>query len=192
MGAKVNARRLLAGASLLLPLLSACGYSSYAIQWDSRSQILRSDASQVQVRAAQSRVFDTTNELAMIEAVIATFQDLGFHVAVLDETLGIVSGKKFIAHDEEESTDVSYLQYDTEALTAFTRSYRTWGPFHHRRDLVRLTVTVRRRNEGQLIVRASAQFHIRPVERPEPYQDFFRGLERALFTQRSAARDTGT
>jgi len=162
-----------------------CGHTSYPIQWDSRDQILLSEESQVRVRASQSRTYDTTDRLAMLQAVIATFQDLGFHVEVLDETLGIVSGKKFIEHDGDQSRDISYLQYDTESLIGFTRSYRTWGPFNHRRDLIRLTVTIRKRNETQLIVRASAQFHLRPVENPEPYQDFYRTLEQARFRERA-------
>jgi len=58
------------------------------------------------------------------------------------------------------------------------------GPFWHRSDLVRLTVTVRARNEKQLVVCAAAQFYLRPIETPEPYQNFFRTLEQALFVGR--------
>ncbi len=50
--------------------------------------------------------------------------------------------------------------------------------------MVRLTVTVRDRNEQQLIVRAAAQFFLRPVERPEPYQRFYAALEKALLLER--------
>jgi hypothetical protein len=49
-----------------------------------------------------------------------------------------------------------------------------------------MTVTVRKRNEAQLIVRASAQFYLRALEDPQPYQKFFRTLEQALFLQASA------
>jgi hypothetical protein len=69
-------------------------------QWESRDQIWLAEASQVKVRAAQSRVFDTADRLKTIQGVVATCQDLGFAVEVLDETLGIVSGKKF---DDYES-----------------------------------------------------------------------------------------
>lgn len=65
----------------------------------------------------------------------------------------------------------------------FTRHYLGWGPFHHRSDLVRLTVTVRKRNDTQVVVRASAQFYLRAVEEPELYQQFFRALEQSLFLQ---------
>jgi hypothetical protein len=46
---------------------------------------------------------------------------------------------------------------------------------------LRLTVTVRPRGETQLLVRASAQYNITPVEDPEPYQQFFTALEKSVF-----------
>ena len=163
----------------------ACSPYQYGHQilWDARSQIWLSEASQVKVRAAQSRVFDTRDRLAMLQSVVTVFQDLGFQVEVLDETLGIVSGKKFVELEERRSADPSYYLYDEENLVAFTRAYRQWGAFWHRSDLVRLTVTVRERNEQQLVVRASAQLFLRPVEEPEPYPQFFAALDRARFAE---------
>jgi hypothetical protein len=46
---------------------------------------------------------------------------------------------------------------------------------------LRMTVTVRPRGDGQLIVRANAQYNITPVEDPEPYQQFFTALEKSVF-----------
>ena len=117
-----------------------------------------------------------------IEAVVDTLQDLDFQIEVLDEDLGVVSGKRF--EDRERSKhhyDPLYHIYDDESLLVFTRTYRTWGPFWHRSDLVRMTVTVRRRNERQLLVRASAQWYLQPVEIREPYQQLFAGIEKSLF-----------
>lgn len=47
--------------------------------------------------------------------------------------------------------------------------------------MLKMTVTVRPRGENQLLVRANAQYGIRAVELPEPYQDFFAALEKAIF-----------
>jgi len=179
-------------ASAFTAALAATACTPYEIrheiQWDSRDQIWLSEASQVKVRAAQSRVFDTADRRAMIEAVVVTFQDLGFQVEVLDEELGIVSGKKFVGLEKPSiGFDPTYFLYDNESLVVFTRSYRRWGPFWHRSDLVRLTVTVRERSQKQLIVRASAQFYLRPIEDPEPYQEFFRTLEQARFVDQQLA-----
>lgn len=46
---------------------------------------------------------------------------------------------------------------------------------------VRMTVTVRPRNENQLVVRANAQYNIQAIEDPLPYQSFFAALDRAMF-----------
>jgi len=153
-------------------------------QWDSREQIWLSEESQVKLRAAQSRVFETADRRRTLESIVAAMQDLGFMIQVLDEELGIVSGKRFEPLERPSiGTDRYYHLYDDQSLLIFTKSYHTWGPFWHRSDLVRLTVTVRKRNETQLVVRASAQYYLRAVEDPAPYQKFFRTLEQALFLQ---------
>ena len=170
---------------LVLPL-AAClqPYESrHEGQWDATDQVLMSEASQVKLRAAQSRVFDTTDRTRILTAVVATIQDLGFMVDVLDEELGIVSGTRFDASEGEPWFDASYHLYDAQSLLLFSRTYRSWGPFYHRTDLVRVTITVRKRNDVQSVVRASAQFYLRAVEDAEPYQQFFRALEQALFLQ---------
>lgn len=170
-------------------LTSACTsfLGRHEVQWNSLDQIWQAEASQVKVRSAQSRVFDTNDRQGTLEAVVATFQDLGFQVEVLDETLGIVSGRKFSGLEKPTmGFDPTYFLYDEESLVVFTKTYRSWGPFWHRSDLVRLTVTVRARNEKQLIVRAAAQFYLQPIETPEPYQQLFRALEQAMFSERHA------
>lgn len=46
---------------------------------------------------------------------------------------------------------------------------------------IRITVAVRPRGDSQLWVRASAYIDLHPIEDPEPYQDFFNALEKAVF-----------
>ncbi|MDD3127413.1 MAG: hypothetical protein PHT27_07355 [Candidatus Izemoplasmatales bacterium] len=46
---------------------------------------------------------------------------------------------------------------------------------------LRMTVTVRPRGETQLLVRANVQYNVQPVTDPEPYQQFFASLEKAMF-----------
>ena len=157
-------------------------------QWQSRDQIWLSESSQVKVRAAQSRIFETTDRTKMLQAIVSTFQDIGFAVEVLDEELGIVSGKKFEDYEAPQLGDPSYYAYRDDNLLILAKQYRSWGPFYHRSDLVRLTVTVRPRGETQLVVRASAQYYLRAIEDPEPYQKFFRTLEQALFLQANAVQ----
>ncbi|EKV30502.1 hypothetical protein C882_4461 [Caenispirillum salinarum AK4] len=46
---------------------------------------------------------------------------------------------------------------------------------------MRMSVTVRPRSESQMLVRANAQYNIYAVEEPQPYQQFFAALEKAMF-----------
>jgi len=49
------------------------------------------------------------------------------------------------------------------------------------RYTLRMTVTVRPRGETHLLVRANAQYQVTPVVDPEPYQNFFFALQKAMF-----------
>jgi hypothetical protein len=46
---------------------------------------------------------------------------------------------------------------------------------------LRMTVSIRPRGESQMLVRASAQYNLTPVEDPLPYQQFFAALEKSMF-----------
>ena len=49
------------------------------------------------------------------------------------------------------------------------------------RYMLRMTVSVRPRGQTQLLVRANANFGLKPVTDPEPYQKFFTSLGKAMF-----------
>jgi len=49
------------------------------------------------------------------------------------------------------------------------------------RYALRMTVSVRPRETTQMLVRANAQYNLRAVEDPEPYQQFFDALGKSLF-----------
>jgi hypothetical protein len=48
-------------------------------------------------------------------------------------------------------------------------------------QILKMTVVVRAKNDKQLLVRTNAQFGIKSVDVPEPYQDFFDALSKAVF-----------
>ena len=119
MCARAQSRLLsrIAALGLLVIGLSGCfGYGArHVIQGDSSAQIWLSEKSQVKLRNAQSRVFDETEKVQMLEAVVSTFQDLGFQIEVLDETLGIVTGKKFLDAERPGTSGLAtYLVYDDD------------------------------------------------------------------------------
>jgi hypothetical protein len=49
------------------------------------------------------------------------------------------------------------------------------------RYALRITVSIRPRGETQTLVRANCQYEDKPVIDPEPYQQFFTSLEKAMF-----------
>jgi len=152
-----------------------------AIQWNSQSQILMSEDSQVKLRSIQTQVFDTTDRAKIMRAIVATMQDLFFDIDVLDEDLGVVSGKKLYNDDNTWTKHPTYYLYQTDELIIFNTNFRTWGPFNYRNDLARLTVTIRPKEKTRSLVRASLQYNIRAVEDPEVYQKFFKSLNQSLF-----------
>jgi hypothetical protein len=87
MTTPISALRLCVLAVLSGMLLAGC-------QTDSKQQILAVDKSQVELRAIQTRAFDTVDWNRTVRTVIATLQDLGFVVDKADEQLGTVTATK--------------------------------------------------------------------------------------------------
>ncbi len=48
-------------------------------------------------------------------------------------------------------------------------------------QVLKMTVIVRDKDKGQLLVRANAQYGIKAISSPEPYQDFFDALSKSVF-----------
>jgi hypothetical protein len=51
---------------------------------------------------------------------------------------------------------------------------------------LKMTVSIRSRGETQMLVRANAQYNVTPVTDPEPYQQFFSALSKAIFLEANA------
>jgi outer membrane lipopolysaccharide assembly protein LptE/RlpB len=51
------------------------------------------------------------------------------------------------------------------------------------RDKAQITVSIHPRGATQLVVRANARFNGNPITEPEPYQQFFTALGRAMFLE---------
>ena len=162
-------------------LLQACVTRwSADLQWDSANQILRSEDSQVELRSIQTQVFDTTDKMTLLRETAGIMQDLSFEIDVLDQELGVVSGKKWITQMNTNVDDPTYYNYEIDQLMLFHTSFRSWQPFNYRKDLTRMTVTVRPKETTRSQVRASIQYNIKPIEDPEVYQAFFKTLEQSL------------
>jgi hypothetical protein len=111
----------------LIPLFIAV-LALTGCQTDSRQQVLLTTKSQVELRAVQTRSFDTTDRNMTIRNVIATLQDLGFVIDKADENLGAVSGTKLagyamrmtvtvVPRGEKQTAVRASAQYNLNAVT---------------------------------------------------------------------------
>jgi hypothetical protein len=60
-----------------------------------QNQHVMESGSAVELRSFQTRAFDTTDKKKMLNAIIATLQDLDFIIDKADEDLGLVTGTKY-------------------------------------------------------------------------------------------------
>ena len=109
--------------------------------------------------------------------------------------------REVLAMDQSQVEQRAYQTraFDTtdkeQTLRAVIATLQDFGFIIDRADLVlgtvsatkldgyrlRMTVTVRPRGATQLLVRANAQYQIKAVSDPKPYQNFFVALERSMF-----------
>jgi len=115
--------------------------------------LMTQDHSAVALRSIQSRVFDTDDRAATIQAVIAAMQDLGFVIDKADEATGIVSGTRLDGHVLRLSANVR--------------------PRGDSQMVVRLSAQFRQQAGPRLVQRT--------VDEAEPYRRFFVALEQAMF-----------
>lgn len=132
-------------ALALLGALAGCAGAS------SQREVLGGGESQLKLRSAQTRAFETADRDKVLRGIVATLQDLGFMITGADAALGTVTGRKFTSNGAGKSYDL------------------------------RMTVSVRPRDSRRMLVRANAEFNNQAVEDPKAYQDFFAALAKSLF-----------
>lgn len=101
----------------------------------------------LELRAMQSRAYDTTDTNKAVRTAMATLQDLGFVIDNANAELGSVTATKLAGAS------------------------------------TKMTVTVRRRGDTQILVRANAQYNVIPVESATFYQQFFAAYSKAMFLE---------
>ncbi len=114
---------------------------------------------------------------------------------------GTASQKEVLATDKSQVEQRAFQTraFDTsdkeQTLRAVIQTLQDFGFIIDRADAVlgavsatkldgyslRMTVTVRPRGATQVLVRANAQYQIKAVTDPKPYQNFFTALERSMF-----------
>lgn len=117
---------------------------------------VQTEESQLQIRAAQTRHYDTLDYNHTMGAVIATLLDLGFTIEHADTDIGTVTGARIWG--ESMRMTVSVLQNDNERITVRAAA----------RDIVAF---------NQYGVAARRQLRVTA----QTYQDFFSALDKSMF-----------
>ena len=88
--------------------------------------IFEDDATQLQIRSVQSRVFDTADRIGLMRAVIATLQDLDFVIDDADSELGVITATRMSGY--LLSATVLVTEKDSERLQVRARMQTGWTP----------------------------------------------------------------
>lgn len=125
---------------------------------------------------------------AVLAAALALSACVAGHEAVMSAGTGAVELRSFQsrAFDTNDTVktlrtviatlqDLSFVVDKADATLGTVSATKLQG------YQLRITVTVRPRGQSQVLVRANAQYMDKAVEDPEPYQQFFASLEKAMF-----------
>lgn len=106
-------------------LIACCaGLFLSGCQSNVSNQVLSSEQSQVQLRSFQTRAYDTADKTKTMRSVISTLQDLGFVLEKADKSLGTVTARKFVHHEEFRMTVTVRPKGETQMLVRANAQYR--------------------------------------------------------------------
>lgn len=142
---------------------------------------VRIEKDPVGLRASQTRRFETTDELRLLQAGAGVLQDLGFNIDTSETTLGLVSASK--TRDASDSTQrvgaivlgaIAGVDMSVDRIQHITASYVT-RPSLKGNILVRVMFQRIVYNDRNEVSRAEA------LDDPELYSQFFTKLQKAVF-----------
>ena len=179
----MNRRRDILVASAGLLALPACIPNKEEIQ----AGHFTPGAAATELRALQSRRFDTRDESIILQAVAGVFQDLGFQIDESRPQVGLIAGSKDRSAVEAAQVAVQVLLV---FLAAASRSQHR--VVMDRDQRIRIAVVVRPvPNQPSLVARATMQrvvlntdnqmTRIETMDDPQLYQEFFNMLAQSVF-----------
>jgi hypothetical protein len=110
----------------------------------------------------QQRLLDSDQNQLMLRSI----QSRIFDTAEKEKTLRTV-----IATLQDLGFVVDRADYTLGTVTGTKLNYYN----------LKMTVSLRPRGDSRTLIRANAQYGLKPVVEPKPYQDFFVSLEKAMF-----------
>jgi hypothetical protein len=146
---------------------------------------LQLSSESLQRRQAQSRYFDTRDEIAILSASAAVLQDLGFNLDESETELGLI-----VASKRRDATEVGQVVgaviiaalFGTNVVTDDEQKIRVslvTKPSGEQRERIVVRITFQRfiwDNEGDLS-------RVEAIDDPEIYQNFFTKLAKSVFLE---------
>lgn len=121
----------------------------------------------VQNNRSQNNIFETGESQAKLRSIQSRTFDITDRNRLLRIIIATLQDLGFVIDDADET------------LGTVSGTKRARYSLHT--NELRMTVSIRPRGTQQMIIRGSAQNNLQTVEDPEPYQQFFSALSRALF-----------
>jgi hypothetical protein len=112
----------------------------------------------------QKNILETTESQVKLRSIQSRVFDISDHNRLLRTIIATMQDLGFVIDDAEESLGT---------VSGTKRSVY----------FLRMTVSIRPRGTHQMIVRSNIQFNWESIEEPEPYQNFFSTLSKALFLE---------
>jgi hypothetical protein len=135
-------------------------------------------------RQAQTRVFETEDEAAILSASAALLQDLGFNLDESEVELGVIVGSK-----ERDATEAGQVVASI-VLAALLGVYTPWDDEQKIRASVITRKIVERNGYAvrltmqRIVWNTNGQVsRTEPLDEPEMYQEFFEKLSKAVFLE---------
>lgn len=132
---------------------------------------------QLQEREYQTRLFDTTDQKAVMKALLGALQDDGFVISQANTDLGLLSAQKEVEVKNEGEAFMATLlagseaTYQNNAIQEATANVTAFG----QQTRVRLNVVQKvMDNKGGVM-------DVRPIADQKFYQDFFETVSKSLF-----------
>jgi len=135
---------------LVLPMFAGCATTPADVA---------GAGTQLQMRAIQTREYDTLDKQMTMRSVIATLQDLGFTIDQADAELGTLTATRLPRNSKPAAFSMTPPPQNS----------------------MRMTVTVVKKGDRLIAVRANARIGEKSIANAATYQDFFVALDKAMF-----------
>lgn len=145
--------------------------------------MVKLEATSTKDRVMQTRSYETSNDLEVFSAALATMQDLGFSVDLTHRDLGVITvSKSRDARETMEQIGVFFLAlFDSRALLTAAHTQTIRGTIivvpKNKQVVVRLTLQrVIYNMQGQVL-------KVEAIKDESIYQDFFDKLSKGIFLE---------